>query len=1084
MNLKPRFQQLLFVMLCLWMGCSAAIAQNTVTVQGTVYDQTDEPIIGASVIVKGTNTGVNTDIDGNFRMVNIPSDAILVFSYVGMETQEIPAKNSAALAKVVLKDNAAILDEVVVVGYGIMKKKDLTGAVAQIDPEKIADQNPGTVQDLLRGTPGLQIGYDGSAKGGDATITLRGKNALNTSSTPLIVVDGMTFYGELSEINPDDIERIDILKDASSAAIYGNKGAAGVIIITTKTGKEGKPVINVSANFGWAQKSDYHDFMDVDDYMRFREDWYKMNYTYAKGDNGLYGYYNDGNYPQGYFDNPTKMSASEQQAWASSGPLTIGADESMMSLYARRLGYYNSSLVMDNLLEGNVVDWEKQVFRTGFNQDYNASISGATERVNYYFSMGYLDNKGPIQGNEYSAFRSNMKIRANITNWLEVGANVNFQNRTDGDNQVSLGSNYWDNNMYRNSPFAQLYVDNDPSKGYQQYPMTGTNTNGGYNYYFDHDYYKLDKGYTVLNSIFNVGITLPYNIKYQFNISPRYQWFHDLYWMDSSLPNASASSRGVNREESRWFEWNLNNTITWDYTFNEKHHITLTAVQEAEEHKYWTTRVEARNITPSDVNGFHYIQGANKEQSNFSSNDTKYSGASYLGRAFYSYDNKYMITATFRRDGFSELGQNNPWSNFWSLGGAWNFSEEKWFESVHQWFNQGKLRVSYGTNGNRDFNTGGYPTLAKLTIGNTMVYPNYNGSGDTVFNSLVVSNLAAPNLAWEKTKAWNFGLDFAFFNYRLSGNIDVYSKDTNDLIMSQRLPSFSGFSSTYTNLGEVTNKGFEIAINTVNIDNRDFQWNTSFGFSYNKSNIKHLYYDYDENGQELSDTSNGWFIGQPLGTIWDYEQDGVYQNTPEDIAAAEAVGCVPGDVKVINHYTEDDIINEDGTRTPVYNDKDKVYHGTTVPPMYLNMRNDFTFFKNLTFSFSFYSYLGHKSSTGFWLNSCNGGSQVTNAFNTQERSYWTPENPTNEYARLEAKGPSNGVSSGVSKIYRRDFLRLDNISIGYILPQAWTRRFMVEKVRVSASVNNVFTLGSWKWGDPETGGFATRKFNLGINVTI
>lgn len=1080
MNLKPKMQHFLMVMLCAWLGCVAAFAQGTVNVSGTVYDETDEPIIGASVIVKGTQMGVNTDIDGNFAIKNVPADGILVFSYIGMVEQQIPAKDSQALAKVVMKENTAQLNEVVVVGYGQMKKKDLTGAVAQIDPEKIADQNPGSVQDLLRGTPGLQIGYDASAKGTGASITLRGKNALNTSSTPLIVVDGMAFYGELSEINPDDIERIDILKDASSAAIYGNKGAAGVIIISTKKGQEGKPVINVSANFGWTQKSAYHDFMDVDDYMTFREDWYKMNYTYGQGEDGLYGYYNAGNYPKGYFDNPTKMSSAEQQTWAANGPLVLGDGESMMSLYARRLGYYNSPLVLNNLLEGNTVDWEKQVFRTGFNQDYNASISGATDRVNYYFSIGYLNNKGAVQGNEYSAVRSNMKINAKITNWLEVGANVNFQNRTDGDIQVDLGGNYWDNNMYRNSPFAQLYVDNDPSKGYQQYPMTGNATNGGYNYYFNRDYYKLDKGYTVLNTIFNVGVTLPFNIKYQFNIAPRYQWFHDLYHMDSTLPNASASSTGVNRQESRWFDWNLNNTITWDYTFAEKHHVTLTAVQEAEEHKYWSTRVEARNITPSDINGYHYINGANKEQSGFSSNDTKYTGASYLGRLFYSYDNKYMLTATFRRDGFSELGQNNPWSNFWSLGLGWNFSEEKFFDSTRDWFNQGKLRVSYGTNGNRDFNTGSYPTLAKLNVGNIMVYPNYGGSGNTVFNSLTVGNLAAPNLAWEKTKAWNVGLDFAFFNYRISGNIDWYMKDTNDLIMWQRLPSFSGFSGVYTNLGEVTNKGFEIAINTRNIINPNFEWSTSFGFSYNKSEIKHLYYDYDEEGKEMSDTSNGWFIGQPLGTIWTYETDGVWQNTPEDIAEAAKVGCVPGDIKVKNLYTADD--KEDGT--PVYNDNDKTYQGTTTPPMYLNMRNDFTFFKNFTFSFSFYSYLGHKSTTSFWMNSCNGGSVVTNAFNTQERSYWTPENPTNDYARLEGKGPNTGLAGGVSKVYKRDFLRLDNISIGYILPQSWTRKFQVEKIRISASCNNVFTLGSWEWGDPETGGFATRKFNVGVNITI
>ena len=289
-----------------------------------------------------------------------------------------------------------------------MRKKDLTGSVVQINPNKIADQNPGSVQDVLRGTPGLQIGADFSAKGTDASIQLRGKNSLGTSAGPMIVLDGMPFYGELSEINPDDIGQIDVLKDASSAAIYGAKAAAGVIIITTKKGKTGKPVINVSANLSARNKSAYRDYFSASDYVRYLSDWNKMSYTYGQGENGLYGYYNAKNkegqvlYPQGYYDDPSSLSSSDQDLWATNiGASGVGLaeGESIMGLYARRLGMTNSQNVYDNFLAGKTVDWDDETFRTGFNQDYNASISGATDNVNYYMSLGYVNNQGAVQGN-------------------------------------------------------------------------------------------------------------------------------------------------------------------------------------------------------------------------------------------------------------------------------------------------------------------------------------------------------------------------------------------------------------------------------------------------------------------------------------------------------------------------------------------------------------------------------------------------------------------------------------------------------------------------------------------------------------
>ena len=1051
-----------------------AVQQNNV-VRGQVKDKMGEPIIGATVKVKGSNLGVVTDIDGNFEMRNAPSGGVLVITYVGYKPQEVAFKAGQSV-NVTIEEDTETLQEVVVVGYGTMRKKDLTGSVVQIDPNKIADQNPGTVQDLLRGTPGLQIGFSSDAQA-NASIQLRGQNSLYTDGShnaPLIILDGMQFAGSLSEINPDDIEQIDVLKDASSAAIYGAKAASGVIIITTKKGKEGKPIINVSMNLAANTKSAYRDMFSPSEYMTYREDWYKA-LTYGYREDGTWGYYGkESGIPIGYydhFDNLSQYGISQDQ-WASNGPKTLEAGESMLSLYARRMGFdVDAALVMENFLAGRTYDWEDATFRTGFNQDYNASISGATDRVSYYLGFGYLNNEGAIQGDDYHTYRANMKLNAKITDWLEVGANVNFQDRSDISQKVPLGSNYWDDNQLRESPYASRF---DADGNEVQYPRTGNPTNGGYNYHFQQQYLDLDKGYTVLNTIFNAKVTLPYGFTYQFNIAPRFQWFYDRYWMSAELPDSKPAERGSNRNTSKTFNWNLNNTLTWDRTFADLHHFTVTLVQEAEENRYWYDEIHARNITPSDVLGFHYIEGANLEQSSFKTNDTHYTAAAYLGRLFYGYMDRYMLTATVRRDGYSAFGHNNPWANFWSLGASWVLSEEK-FAQDWKWLDMAKLRLSYGTNGNRSLSDT-YLALSNLANGGLYAYYLTGGSKQEVLNALQVSRLGNPNLEWEKTSSWNFGVDFSILSRRISGSIDIYHKRTHDMIMSQRLPNFTGFNSITTNLGEVTNTGFEISLNTRNIDTENFKWNTTLGFSYNKNRIKHLSYEYDENGKETDDTTNGWFIGKPIGEIWYWDTDGIWQ--ADEAEEAAKVNQKPGDPKVINYCTEDD--KADGT--PVYNDKDRIYHGTTQPPIYWNMRNDFTFLKNFTFSFSMYSYMGHKSRAGYWLNGDNSGSMFTQTCNTFKKEYWTPENPTNDYGRLGAVGPS-GVT-GIEKVYNRSFVRLDNITLGYTIPKELTSKIGVQRIHLTAGINNVCTIDSWEYGDPETGGFANRQFQFGLNVTL
>ena len=1051
-----------------------AVQQNNV-VRGQVKDKMGEPIIGATVKVKGSNLGVVTDIDGNFEMRNAPSGGVLVITYVGYKPQEVAFKAGQSV-NVTIEEDTETLQEVVVVGYGTMRKKDLTGSVVQIDPNKIADQNPGTVQDLLRGTPGLQIGFSSDAQA-NASIQLRGQNSLYTDGShnaPLIILDGMQFAGSLSEINPDDIEQIDVLKDASSAAIYGAKAASGVIIITTKKGKEGKPIINVSMNLAANTKSAYRDMFSPSEYMTYREDWYKA-LTYGYREDGTWGYYGkESGIPIGYydhFDNLSQYGISQDQ-WASNGPKTLEAGESMLSLYARRMGFdVDAALVMENFLAGRTYDWEDATFRTGFNQDYNASISGATDRVSYYLGFGYLNNEGAIQGDDYHTYRANMKLNAKITDWLEVGANVNFQDRSDISQKVPLGSNYWDDNQLRESPYASRF---DADGNEVQYPRTGNPTNGGYNYHFQQQYLDLDKGYTVLNTIFNAKVTLPYGFTYQFNIAPRFQWFYDRYWMSAELPDSKPAERGSNRNTSKTFNWNLNNTLTWDRTFADLHHFTVTLVQEAEENRYWYDEIHARNITPSDVLGFHYIEGANLEQSSFKTNDTHYTAAAYLGRLFYGYMDRYMLTATVRRDGYSAFGHNNPWANFWSLGASWVLSEEK-FAQDWKWLDMAKLRLSYGTNGNRSLSDT-YLALSNLANGGLYAYYLTGGSKQEVLNALQVSRLGNPNLEWEKTSSWNFGVDFSILSRRISGSIDIYHKRTHDMIMSQRLPNFTGFNSITTNLGEVTNTGIEISLNTRNIDTENFKWNTTLGFSYNKNRIKHLSYEYDENGKETDDTTNGWFIGKPIGEIWYWDTDGIWQ--ADEAEEAAKVNQKPGDPKVINYCTEDD--KADGT--PVYNDKDRVYQGTTQPPIYWNMRNDFTFLKNFTFSFSMYSYMGHKSRAGYWLNGDNSGSMFTQTCNTFKKEYWTPENPTNDYGRLGAVGPS-GVT-GIEKVYNRSFVRLDNITLGYTIPKELTSKIGVQRIHLTAGINNVCTIDSWEYGDPETGGFANRQFQFGLNVTL
>ena len=1060
---------------------SIALAQSQLSrISGVVTSEVGNPVEGVTVRVKGSDRATSTDADGRYTLeLPLAGASMLVFSSTGYSVQEIAIENRSTI-NITLSTDVHGMDEVVVVGYGSMRKKDMTGAVTQIRPDNIANENPRTVQDILRGTPGVRVGFDPSAKGG-GSLQIRGQRSVYDEgghNSPLLILDGMIYYGELSEINPDDIEQIDILKDASAAAVYGAQAASGVIIITTKKGKPGKPIVNLRTNVGASTLATYRDVFDEAGYLQHREDWFTKNTYGVNPETGAYEAYQTGLLAQqpGFFSRPDRLPAGvSAETWRGYSSNTDG--ESDQSIWGRRLGFNGNAL--QNFLDGNYTDWSQKVFRTGLDQDYNASVSGAADRVNYYLSMGYMKNQGVVVSDNYRAVRANMKVDAKVTNWFEMGANVNFQNRSDGNVEIDQSQ------ALRNSPYAD-YADADGNP--VQFPLSAEFSQRGYNYDFVKQFLELEKGFTTLNSILQARVKLPFNINYSFNASPRFQFFHDRYFMSADLPGSDPKSRGVNREQAQRFDWSINNVVSWEKEFNEKHRLNATFVYEAEERQFWMDRINARNILPSDALGFHNTQNGSKEDSSFASDDNRQTADGMLGRLFYSYDDRYQITTSIRRDGYSGFGTSNPHAYFPSVAVAWNFTNEDFF-NIKDIVDNGKLRVSYGQNGNRSLADPNL-ALANLYGGAGRMQGYLNSAGElALYRYLMADRLANPFLQWEKTASWNVGLEFSMFNNRISTTMEYYAMSTHDMIMQQRLPSFTGFERIATNLGQVDNRGFEFTLNTLNIQRENFSWSTNFGMSYNKNRIKHLYYQYEDvigpdgsvvSRREANDIPSGWFIDQPIDAIWNYRVTGIWQ--VNEIEEAARHGQLPGDPKVANNYTGDDVIHADGTIKPVYTDDDKEFLGRRVAPFQWSLRSDFTLWKDLSLSFNLYAYTGHKSLEGIYLNNDdNGGNMTYGLANMPRKEYWTPENPTNEYGRIEAAGPVG--AGGVNKLYNRSFVRLENITVGYTLPRQWTTNLDVSSIKFFGAIRNVATWSpGWPYADPETGNWAPRLYTFGLNL--
>jgi TonB-linked SusC/RagA family outer membrane protein len=1019
-------------LLCILGCCSlAAFAQKRVT--GTVIDTNGEPVIGANVIEKGTTNGNITDISGMFSLDVAGSQSVLEVSFIGYTTQEIEVGSQTHLA-VMLAEDTKMLEEVVVVGYGTMKKSDLTGSVQQLKGDQFKNQTLTQATEMLAGTvAGFNSVQGGSAAGG-ASMEIRGPKSLLASNEPLVVVDGSIYYGSLSDINPYDIETIDVLKDASSAAVYGAKAAAGVIQITTKRGKAGKPLISASVKVGMASSSHNLKTYDGEGYIDFRTAYLEQLNFRSKA------------VPEYYYRNPDRLpSGIGVNEWLnySNNP---NADPTVE--YLNRLNFWPTEV--EQYQKGEEVNWLEQQVGTGLRQDYTVGVSGASDRVNYYFSVGYVNNEGFYRGDAFAAVRPRLNLDFKITDWLNVGLNTQYSYRDQSSVAVtSLSANV--------SPYAVLFnLDGTPKwypSDYAANPLI--------------NYYEQDR-LNVTHDIFTrmyAKLNLPFGFNYEIAFQPHFSFNSNLnFWNSNTITGGSSHANGyATRAESRVQDWNLDHILHWDKTFGV-HNLHLTLLYNARKYQRWSSTNTNESFFPNENLSYHALQLGNNPS--ISNSDSYETAAASMARINYSLMDKYLLTASVRRDGYSAFGKEHPWAVFPAAALAWVISNEAFYNQ--DWFaNRLKLRASWGVNGNSAIDA--YAALAGVS---SEMYSDGSSVKIGVFNN----SLANYGLRWERIEAINLGLDIGLLKNRVDMSIEMYNMNTTDLLMPRKLPQITGFTQVTANLGEVNNRGIELTLNTVNIDYPDMRWSSNFIFSMNRNKIVHLFGDYEEveiNGRivrkEVNDYDNKWFIGQPKDVVWDYEMLGVWQM--EEEAGAADYHLYPGDLKA-----------RDVDGNHVYDAlTDKQFIGYRDPRFHLGTTQTVRFLKNFTASVFLRADLGHIAQFDHALHN---GSEMFNRMSYWDVPYWTPANRSNDYPGLIHTW-QNQYGGGVAIYKPKSFLRVQDMSLSYALPSGVAKKWNLANMSIFCSARNLLTFTKWPGWDPETGmSLIPRIITFGIDISL
>ena len=987
--------------------------QQAKTVTGTVTDVSGEPIIGANIRIKGTTTGTITDIDGNFSIEAEPQSVIEV-SYIGYLTQETVINNQKSI-RFLLKEDTKTLDEVVVIGYGVQKKADLTGSVANINTEKLNTQSNANIGQALQGKiAGVDIVSQGGAPGSGTRIMVRGIGTLNNAS-PLYIVDGM-YMNSIDHINPNDIASIDVLKDASSAAIYGSRAANGVIIVTTKEGSntEGKPIIDLSVNLGISTASKFLDMLD------------------AKG-------------------------------WAE-----------VTTIARQAIGKPALDMATD-LANKPDNDWQDIMFRPALMQNYNLSVKGGGKYSTYYTGLGYFNQDGIVKGTNYQ--RYNIQSKNDYKRGIfSAGTNLIISFSHDKPLHQELRGGMI-GTILQSVPTLEKY-DDTREGGYGGTYGDVVNIPHPLAIIDDNIMDRYNENVKIFANLY-AQIELFKGLKYKLNLTPdfsfeRYKNYLNKY--DFGL--ATNSITQLTERQRRRRNILVENLLTFDRTFGE-HKISALAGYTYQDSRFRHIQAYGEGLPQ----GLEEIDAATTNRSN-EGNSWRSVLTSILGRVFYSYQNKYLFTATIRRDGSSKFGKNNRYGYFPSFSLGWNVAEEKFMENVH-WLDQLKLRGGYGVLGNQEIDN--YQYSSTITTG--INYPDGNGG---LLQGAFPKNFANPDIKWEETAMTNVGIDFMAFNNRLSLTADYYVKNTKDILLTVPIPiSSGGANDPIRNAGKIRNNGFEFNLGWMDQPNPDISYGINLIGSFNKNKVIAMG---SESGSIKGGSTNQNITtsetkaGYPIGGYWLISTAG-YFNSQEEVDAYAKDGkkiqpaAEPGDIKFVD-------ANNDG----VINDDVRVFQGSPFP--------DFTFalngnmrYKNFDLSIGLQGVLGNKiyNATRQTLEDVTKGSN----FLASCLDYWTPENKNASHPRLTWDDPNRNTRAESDRYLENgSYLRLRSVQLGYTFPQTWFKG-AIQHARVYINAENLFTITSYSGYSPDVNadnanyrGFdnfiypTNRTFMLGLNVTF
>ena len=1043
-NLK---KEVLCIGLCsaMWLAASvqtmAASESNSVNavqqakkVTGTVSDS-QGPLIGATILEKGTTNGVVTDFDGNYD-INVQPGATLVVSYVGYVSQEIRVGNNANI-NVTLKEEGHSLNEVVVIGYGTQRREAVTGSVANVGGEKLNQIAATNAAQALQGrVAGVLMTQTSSKPGAEMQIRIRGQRSLSASNDPLIVLDGIPFMEQLSDINPADIKSMDILKDASATAIYGSRGANGVIIITTVKGYQGSPA-----------KVTYNG------YVSFKKVFKK--------------------YPM--MDGPT------------------------YSKFRKYAGLYQNSL--DESDDTNT-DWQDLYYQTGVSHNHDVSVAGGTNGGSYSFGAGYYHDEAvvPTEGYDRISVRGNFDQM--VGKWFRFGLSTNNSYR------ITQGVN----SMYgvlSMSPLASPYDANGNLKRYVSLPADDQAVITKKTVERDKDVWLSEnKGIGSYNTLFG-EVKCPWveGLSYRINVGLNFRSSKGGGFTGTGINNkdANATNSGwISENQTR--NWAVENLLTYDRTFG-KHQINVVGMYSTEETTYESTGANAQQI-PADYFQYYALDKATG-QINLNNYNYWQSGLiSWMGRVMYSYDNKYMFSVAVRSDASSRLAEGHKWHTYPAVSAGWNIARESFMEGTKSWLDNLKLRIGYGETSNQSINP--YSTLGGLAI------RNYNFGNGTNYNAgYYVNALPNPELGWEYSKTWNFGLDFSLFKGRLSGSFEYYTQKTKDILLDVSLPSTSGVSSFTGNIGETQNKGWELTLNGIILDNKNgWNWEAGINLYANRNKLTKLTGAITEDGKPERDEANRWFVGYPIDVIYDYEYEGIWQEGDPYLDILEPGGNV-GMIKVKyrGDASEGDFKEDGVTPSRAIGADDRVIQ--SMEPDLIGGFNTTVGYKGFDLTVIGAFQIGGKLISA--IHSSNGYlNMLTGRRGQLDVDYWTPENTGAKYPKpggiQSGDNPKYGSTLGY---FDAGYLKIRAITLGYNFTNLKAIQDLgISRLRLYATVQNPFVLFSpfnnESGLDPETNSWAnentavaygeysgkhrmpivgyntpaTRNFLFGINVTF